>query len=247
MSGIITGFVEGLITYTESGTAKMLPFADKIENATFTYTSESVMSETFSNQGIKGVSASCPFRESCSMQLGSSNLAWSFLQAASNTLARDGSINPRKSYSYVVQDADLDTGDATISVDFTPVNTNGDSILVADENGKHYEVTYDDSAGTITVTDPNGDITAGQKLIISYKEAASGTHNEIALGSGSKLGEIGLYGRFFGCPDTLLIAIPRARIDSNLEMSVGEEAASASLTATALRDNNGNFAVITRQ
>ena len=149
--------------------------------------------------------------------------------------------------SYDVQDGEISSGDATITVSFTPLNTSGDSILVSDENGKHYDVTYDDTAGTITVTNPDGDIVAGQKLIISYKESASGTNNEIALGSGSKLGEIGLYGRFFGCPDTLLIAIPRARINSNLEMSVGEEAASASLTATALRDSNGNFAIITRQ
>lgn len=245
--GLITGFIEGIITYENNSTAEMLPFSDKIESATFNYSTENLMSETFSNQGIKGASTSCPFREECSMELSSSNLAWSFLQAASNTLARDATVTKRKAVSRVVQSSEISSGDATLEInDWTPADST--QILVSDEEGKQYDYTYDDAASppTLTVMDPSGDIIAGQKLVISYTEAVSGSNNEIALGSGNKLGEIGLYGRFFGCPDTLLIMIPRAIIQSNLEFSVGEDSATAALTATALRDKNGNFAVINR-
>lgn len=246
MSGLITGFIEGLVSYEQDGSLKALPFQDKIENATFTYTTENLMSETFSAKGMKGASQSCPYREECSMQLSSTNLAWSFLQAATNTLARDAEINSRHTYSHVVATSEVSAGTATIEVDWTPATNT--EILVADETGQYYTVTHDDGTSPATLTvdhpDSNTDVTAGQKLTISYVKTASGTNNEIALGSGDKLGEVGLYGRFFGCPNTLLIMIPRAIIQSNLEFAVGDDAANASLTATALRDKNGNFALI---
>jgi len=85
---LLTGFIEGIITYND-GVAKALPFQDKIEGATFKYMGESLEVETFSALGIKGRSQACPFREECSMELMSKDLAWSFLQAATNTIAND--------------------------------------------------------------------------------------------------------------------------------------------------------------
>ena len=58
--GIITGFIEGLVKTNVAGQPYLLPFQDKIEGVTFTWESENITVETFSNQGIKGASEAYP-------------------------------------------------------------------------------------------------------------------------------------------------------------------------------------------
>ena len=245
--GLITGFIEGMIRFTNDGTVRMLPFQDKIEGASFRYITENLMSETFGADGMKGASEACPYRHECSIEIRSKNIAWSLLQAATNTLARDAQVPQTRTYSVVLQDSDITAGDATIGIEGTPLV--GSDILVSDIDGNTYETTY-----TPAVTNPSPapasleieGVTAGLKVTISFQEAASGTNNEIALGSGDKLGEVGFYGRFFGCPDTLLVQINRSIISANLDLGIESDAATAAFTAMALRDPAGNFATIQR-
>lgn len=237
--GLITGFIEGLITFDSEGSLRALPFQDKIEDATLSYTTENLFSETFGADGRKGMSEACPFRHELSVTLSSTNLAWSFLQAATNTLARDAEVPKRWAYSHVIKEAEITGGDATLEVDWTPVV--GTDVLVSDIEGNQYDVTF--STGTPNTLVIEG-VTAGQSVNISYVRPASGTNNEIALGSGEMLPEIGFYGRFFGCPDTLLVQVNRAIIQSELSMQVNTSPASAALTLMALRDAEGNFATI---
>jgi hypothetical protein len=243
--GIISGFIEGIITYND-GVAKALPFQDKIEGAKFTYNSESLFVETFGADGMKGASESCPYRHECMVELRSKNLAWSFLQAASNTLARDSILPEKVTYSYVVQSGDITADVATIDVEWSPAADTG--IVVADINGINYEdIEYTSGTpNTLAFGGSNTPVVAGTRVTISYYLTASGTNNEIAIGTGDKLGEIGIYGRWYGCPDTLAIQVNRAIIDANLELDVESDAAAAALTARALRDVNGNFATIKR-
>lgn len=244
--GLITGYIEGIITANPSGSLIALPFQDKIEGAKFTYLSESLIVETFGEDGMKGASEACPYRHECMVELRSKNLAWSFLQAAANTLARNALLPTKRTFSYVVQAADITSDVATIDVTWSPVV--GTDIVVADIEGVNYEgITFTSGTpNTLAFGSTNTPATAGLKVTISYYEAASGDNNEIAIGSGTKLGEIGIFGRWFGCPDTLAIQVNRAIIDANLELDVESDAAGASLTAKALRDINGNFAVIKR-
>jgi len=233
---LLTGFIEGIITYND-GVAKALPFQDKIEGATFKYMGESLEVETFSALGIKGRSQACPFREECSMELMSKDLAWSFLQAATNTIANDATQRQPVTFSAVLSTVNA-TPESTYTLPSTPAV--GTAVYVTDLEGTQYDVTV---TGTGVVFDADYTDT---KVTFHYEIAPTGTNNEIQLGAGSKLGEIGLFGRFFGCPDSLLVRINRAIIDPNLEMGVESDPASASLVAKALRDPNGNFAVITR-
>ena len=171
------------------------------------------------------------------MELMSKDLAWSFLQAASNTLANNATQRKPVTESVVLSTVNA-TPESTYTLSQTPAV--GTTIYVSDLEGVQYDVTV---TGTAVVFD---DDYTGTKVTFHYEVAPSGTNNEIQLGAGSKLGEIGLYGRFFGCPDSLLIRINRAIIDPNLELGIESEAAKASLIAKALRDPYGNFAVITR-
>lgn len=237
---IVTGFIEGLIK-TNGTEVIVLPFADKIGGATFRYTSENLMVETFSSQGIKGASGSCPFREECSIELTSENLAWAFLQAATNTLAEDSDQVLPQSVSVVLTDLDVTVSEYTLAGVVASVA--GD-IYAADEDGIQYDVSAA-VVGPDTVFTFDADLT-GQKVTIFYTVAASGTNNLIKLGSGTKLGEIGVYGRFFGCPENYQVTIPRGIIQSNLEMTVGDNPGSASLTVMALRNNLGDYAYLER-
>jgi hypothetical protein len=244
--GIISGYIEGILTFDQSGNAKALPFQDKIEGATFTYNTESLLVETFGGDGMKGASDACPYRHECMIELRTKNLAWSFLQAASGALARDA-IEPTKvTYDYVVTTDDITGDTATIDVTWTPqINTD---IVVADIDGINYgDITFTSGTpNTLAFGDATTPAVAGVKVTISYFEAPTGTNNEIGLGTSERLPEVGLYGRWYGCPDTLAIQVNRAIIDSQLELGVESEAASAALTARALRDTNGNFAIIKR-
>jgi hypothetical protein len=243
--GIISGFIEGIIVYGGGATPKALPFQDKIEGAKFSYTSESLFVETFGPDGMKGASESCPYRHECMVEFRSKNLAWSFLQAATNTLARDATLPTRETYSVVLNAADITSDVATLEVDWTPMPDT--DVVVADVNGVQYPASYaSGTPNTLEIGDASTPAVAGLKVTITYWQAAAGTNNEIAIGTGTKLGEIGIYGRFFGCPDSVALQVNRAQIDASLELDVESDAAAAALTARALRDDNGNFAYLTR-
>jgi hypothetical protein len=230
---VVTGFIEGLIKQNTDTDPIMLPFGDKIGGATLNYNSENIIVETYSANGVLGASGSCPLREELSIELTSRNLAWSFLQAATNTLANDAEETEKLSVSVVLPALESPATETEYTLTDTPVT---DSVVVADENGVQYDVTV---SGSVITFDADYE---GSKVTIFYEKAASGTNNEIQIGSGTKLGEIGVYGRFFGCPESILVVVPRANIQANLSLSAGGgDAAEASLTATALRDLKGNF------
>lgn len=237
--GIYTGFVEGLVRQN-AGVNTVLPFGDKVGTASFIYTSENVIVETFSSQGIKGASGSCPLREACSIELSSENLAWSFLEAAFNTLAIDADRPQEQSISVVL--SELVTTNSVYTLPFEV--SAASAVEAADEDGIQYPVTAVIGTGVTTVTF-EGDLT-GEKVTIFYSVAPTGLNNQLSIGSGTKLGEVGVYGRFSGCPDNILVTIPRGIIQSNVNMGAGDGAASAAMTINALRDAFGNFAYLTR-
>lgn len=236
--GMITGFLEGLVTYN-NGTPKILPFQDKIEEVQFQFTSETLFVETFSASGVKGSSEACPYREEAMFMLSSKSLAWSFLQAASGYLAQDSTLPIRKSYSAVLRTT---TGTPVVSTLTLPeVPRVGGTIQVSDLEGEDYTVTV---AGATVTFATN---LTGRKVTVSYEVLPEVGQQEIALGSGERLPEVGVYGTFFGCPDSYLIVANRGIIETNLDMSVGSDAATAAMTIRLLRDNEGNFARIIRK
>lgn len=246
MSNIITGIINGLITYNRDGSPRLLPFQDAIEEATFRYASESLMVETFGADGMKGASAACPYRHECSMEFMTKNLAFSFLQAAMATLARDAEVNEQVTYNYVLQASDI-TGDvASLDVTWTPVV--GTDVTVGDKDGKPYPVTFTSgSPNTLEFGSADFPAVVGTKISVSYFTAPTGTNNEIAIGSGNQLSTVGVYGVFRGCPESYKITIPKGNLNASLEMSVGSDAASANTVITALRDERtDSFAILKR-
>ena len=238
---IISGFLEGLIRRTNTSEEfEILAFADKVGNAQLTYTTENLTVETFSANGLLGLSGSCPIREALTITLESQNLAWAFLQAATNTLAQDADFQIPESFSVVASTVDA-TPATTIELPSTPAV--GTEVIVADEDGIQYPV--DTVSGTtVTLTQ---DIT-GTKVTVQWVPDPTGTNNQLSLGAGSKLGEVGVFGRFFGCPETYKVAVPRGIIQANLDLSVdGSSPGTAALTIQALRDNNGNFGYLRRE
>lgn len=235
--GIITGFIEGIVTYDNAGTPEMLPFQDKIEGAKFNYLSETLKVETFSAQGVKGASAACPFREECMWELMSKDIAWSFLQAVTATLDEAATVAYRTSDTVVLSTDD--GNDSTIELGIAPAA--GFDVIVSDLNGDQYAA--DLSGSTVTLT--GAGIIAGTKVTVSYGTTPGASAREINLGAGTtKLTEVGLYGTFYACPDSLLIVSNRVSIEANLNMEVGESPAEAVLKGTALRDSTGSFARI---
>lgn len=241
--GILTGFIEGVIKFDSNGDKLILPFQDTVEEASFNYTSTNIFVETFGADGTKGRSDSCPYMRQCSFGLTSKNISWALMQAVTNTMAGDASRTLPAAQSYVVTAAQITSGVATFEVAWTPAV--GEDIIASDGDGLNYPITFD--TGEVTIGSVGVPIVAGTKVTISYRVAPTGTNNEIIIGdAGVLLGEIGLYGRFYGCPQTLLVEVPRAVIESNVEMGVGSDAASVGFTASALRNSAGEYAVITR-
>lgn len=229
------GFVQGLIKYDDNGTYRTLPFDTFIENATLNVTSESLEAETFNDNGIKSISSRCTIRQMAEVTLESTDITKTFLQAATNTLIRDAELPRQKTISVVL--ADVVATESVYTIPDTPLV--GTDVIVTDVNSVEYAVTV---AGSVLTFD--ADYT-GTRVTITYTVAASGTLNEIAIGSGAELGEVGLYGVFKGCGQDILLTMNRASIDANLSMAVGTDAATASMIAKGMRDINGNIAILT--
>jgi hypothetical protein len=196
------------------------------------------MTETFNAQGIKGASAACPFREELRLTFESEDLNWAFLQAAFGALEEANvSATRQVAQSFVLEDVNA-TPNSTLTLPSTPVV--GQPIYVADVEGNQYAVTATGAELEFT----EGDFT-GTKVTVDWVEDDDATVDKvIAPGKGVKLREVGVYGKFFGCPSVYSVAIPRGIISSNVELAVGDNPASASLEVMALRDPAGAFAYI---
>ena len=232
--GLLTGFIEGNVIYQDNGTPKLLPFADKTEEASFIYKGENLIVETFSQAGIKGASAACPYREEAMFELSTSNITFAYLQAATGQLASERTAAIPVTNSYVL--STVSGSDSTLVLPETPVT--GTAIVVANEEGLQYAVTA--SSATLTFDD---DYT-GEKVTVSYFKAAAAGQKEIALGKAERTGEFSLYGRFFGCPDTYLIYAKRVIVQPNIDARVGSNPAKVGMTLQCLRDDDGAFAYV---
>lgn len=229
--GLITGFIEGTVTYDLDGTIQLLPFQDTIEEASFSYEGEILYSETFSNRGIKGASAACFHKEAAMFELSTSNINWAFLQAS--TAQRD---EARVAPVPVTETLVLDTG--TVDLEFAPAT--GTAVIVANSEGTQF--TSSVTGQTVTVTGG----TDGERVTVSYSRDAGADERSIELGKNEKIRENAIYGRFFGCPDELLIVANRTVITPKLDLGVGDDAATAGMELKCLRDDNGVFASIIR-
>lgn len=239
-SRIITGFIEGIIRTTTAGDEIILPFSDKIEGVTFRWESENTIVETFSQQGIKGATAACPFREMGSIEFRSKALAWSFLQAATGYLDQEATDPEPVTFSTVLSQTSGSPGSevSTITLPSTPVV--GLSVLVADEDGKQIAGTV--SGTTVTLTEN----LTNQKVTVNYFKTPIADTRQIALGAGTRIGEVAVYGQFFGCPGSILMYANRGVIKSALEFGIETDAAQAALTIDLLRDDKGAFAYLTK-
>lgn len=238
--GIISGLAEGVIDgFDANGDPILLPFTDRIENATVNYSSTQLMVKTYSAQGIKGASAACPFEEELTLEFETGDITWAFMQAASTTLARAGTVNRRISETVVLTDV---TADPFSEYTLQSAPAIGTTPLAANEEGVNYPISV---AGNVVTFEE--DLT-GAKVVISYEVAPSGGANdEIALGAGTRLSEVGFYGRFFGCPDNYLIVVPRLALQAELSLGIGSDPATAKIAGTALRDDAGAYAYIIKQ
>jgi hypothetical protein len=233
--GLLTGFIEGSVTYDDSGTLTLLPFQDTIEEATFEYNGELIFSETFSNRGIKGASAACFHKEEAKFLFNTTNINWAFLQTAmaQRDEARTAPVPVSQTLVAVANMAAVQ-----VTLDFTP--TTGTPITVANGDG----VQFTGTATGAVVTIAGG--TAGDSYTVAYFRDAGTDERSIEIGKNEKIRENAIYGRFYGCPDELLIVARRAVIQPSVSMGVGDNAAEAGLEAMCLRDEFGVFASIIR-
>ena len=237
--GIISGFVEGIIRYDNAGTPETLPFQDKITTATFNFQSEALKVETFSNQGIKGMSAACPFREMATWTLNSNDITWAFIQAATGHKDESTTLVQPVTETLILSTVDA-TPDSTIVLPVTPETS--PAPVVSDENGVQYTATL--ATNTITLTGA-GDLT-GTKVTVNYWiDASTTTQREINLGNPvQRITNVGLYGQFFGCPDSYLIVSNNVILEANMNLEVGENPAELTITGSCLRDPSGSYARI---
>lgn len=232
--GLYTGFVQGGVTFDDAGTAKLLPFEDTIAEAELSVTGDLLFAETFGFDGIVGKSAACFHKREVGLKFMSNDISWSFLQAALAQVAtaRTAPIN--------INETHVVSATGTVTLDHTPVV--GQPVIAADIEGKPYANTTTGSTVTLTSAPP-----AGSRVTVSYSRAASSA-SELAIGTGKIIKEMSLYGRFYGCPDELLVIVPRVVVKPNVTLGVKSgSSASAALEAMALRDVAGNFAYILRE
>ena len=245
--GILKGFVNGTVWEGEGASRIMLPFQDTVVQAEFTYTGDLVMTETFSEQGILGASAACLQKEACGFTLSSDDLSWSLLQASTLSSAVERTKPVMVTETITLNQ--LDEGNSTHTLAYTPVVTAPElaeaglptvGLSVAGIDGQQLTPTI---AGSIVTLD---DDYTGDNVTFQYLRAPLTGEETIYLGSGDRRQNVGVYGKFFGCPGSLLIVAPNCAVNPNLAMGVSDGSiASVGLELMALR-TNGYFAEITR-
>ena len=245
--GILKGYVNGTVWEGKGASRIMLPFQDTVVEAEFTYTGELVMTETFSEQGILGASAACLQKEACGFTLSSDDLSWSLLQAATLSSAAERTAPVMVTETVVLSQVATDV--STYTLQYTPVTTAPEleaaglptvGVSVAGIDGEQYTPTI---AGSVVTLD---DDYTGESVTFQYLRAPLTGEETIYLGQGARRQNVGVYGRFFGCPGSLLIVAPNCAVNPNLAMGVSDgNIASVGLELMALR-TNGYFAEITR-
>lgn len=245
--GILKGFVNGSVWEGEGNSRILLPFQDTVIQAEFTYTGELVMTETFSDQGILGASAACLQKEACGFTLSSDDLSWSMLQASTLSTAVERAKPVMVTETVVL--SQLDVANSTYTLQYTPVVTAPEleeaglpdvGVSVAGIDGQQLTPTL---SGSIVTLD---DDYTGDSVTLQYLRAPITGEETIYLGQGARRQNVGVYGKFFGCPGSLLIVAPNCAVNPNLSMGVSDgNIASVGLELMALR-TNGYFAEITR-
>lgn len=245
--GLLKGFAQGTVWSGDGDSRILLPFQDSVIEAEFTYTGDLVMSETFSDQGILGASAACLQKEACGFNLNSDNLSWSLMQAA--TLSTAAERTEPVMIIETIQATEVDTGSTTITVSQAPV-TDADAIAaaglpsvgvsVANIDGDQIPATVSGSVITL-----DADYT-GDAITVQYLRAALTGEEVIYLGRGNRRENVGVYGRFFGCPGSVLVVAPQCAVNPNVSMGVSDgSTATLALELMCIR-TNGYFAEITR-
>jgi hypothetical protein len=245
--GLLKGFAQGAVWEGQGGSRILLPFQDTVISATMAYTGELAMTETFSDQGILGASQACLQKEAVEFTLESSDLSWSMLLAAtlSSSVARTAPVMVSETFTA----SDVDDDNTVHLLSAVPVVTApelvaaglpGSGVSVADINGSQIVGTL--TGSTLTLDD---DYT-GSAITVHYLRAPLDGEETIYLGSGDRREQVGFYGKFFGCPGSLLVVAPRCAVQPNLSAGVSDgSTASLGLSLKALR-TNGYFAEITR-
>jgi len=246
--GILKGFVQGSVWSGRGNSRVFLPFQDTILEAKFMYSGETVEAKTFSDAGILGTSNSCLQSEEAGFEMSTQDISWSLLQAAtlSSAVTRTSPVLVTETFtaSTVVGD------DSTVTLSATPVVNNAAAediyglpdagFSVADIDGKQLVATL---AGSVVTLD--GDLT-GTQVTVQYLRAPLAQEEVIYLGAGERRQEVGVYGKFFGCPGSLLIVAPKCAVVPSLDFGVsGGNTATAGLKLQCIR-SNGYFAEITR-
>lgn len=249
--GLLKGFIQGTVWSGLGDSRIMLPFQDTVKEASFTYTGELVMAETFSDAGILGASQACLQKEECGFSMVTDDLSWSFIQAAtlSEAAARTTPVLITETFTASQLTGTAPNEVTTLTVSKTPVTTEAAvtaaglpsvGVSVANIDGVQIPATV---AGSVITLD---DDYTGDRITVQYLRAALTNEEVIYLGSGTRRQEVGVYGTFFGCPGSLLIVAPKCAVQPNLNMGVSAgNIASATLELKALRAN-GYFAEITR-
>lgn len=192
MSSLFTGILEGGITFSNNGTPNFLPFSNKLMKVNLKYEGTLVSAETFSSRGVSGASASCLTSEKMTIMLESEDITWAFLTAAAGTIPE---LNTAPIHREIT--AKIGATQTTITLPSAPVT--GQPIYVADETGK--QVATSNVGAVVTFTTPSQ--AQGKVVTVIYFEAATLTSEVMKIGSGRKISEMSLYGRFRGCGDVL--------------------------------------------
>lgn len=247
--GLLKGFIQGCV-YSGSGTTRtLLPFQDTVLSATFTYTGELAMAETFSDQGVLGASQACLQKEECGFSMETNDISWSFLQASTLSNSETRTKPVLVTETFTASDVAGDPAATTLTLTHTPVTTAPElaeaglpavGVVVANIDGT--QITPSLSGSLVTLdADYSGD-----RITVQYLRAPLTGEEVIYLGSGTRREQVGVYGTFFGCPGSLLIVAPKAAVVPSLNFGVSSgNTASAQLELKVLREN-GYFAEITR-
>lgn len=222
------GFIEGSVVYTDAGEQKLLALP-RITEATFNYTGELSTSETFSLiNGVKSPSSAALVMNNATFTLSTSDLSWSMMQASLGIKDQARTANIPVSYTRPV------TG-TTITI---PTAAVGDVIAVDTESGEVLEV-----SGVTGTTVTLAVAQTGNQVTVRYMRATS-SERSLEIGTGARLGETGVYGRFVSETERYLVVANRTVIQPSLELGVGGNLATATTTLQCLTDANGVLASI---
>lgn len=245
--GLLRGIAAASILYPTATSQILLPFNDSITEATAEFTGELVSAQTFSEQGVLGISSACLASEGLTFSLNSQDVTWSMLQSYFLTQASTLGIPLVTEEVVTLSDVDA-TPVSTYTLQGTPVTVAADleannlpvsGVVAADEDGTQY---------AITVTGSNvefDDDYTGTKVTFRYLVAAS-SQQVIQVGKGERLSVGGFVGKFITCGEEILIVAPKVAVLPSGGFTVdGNTPASVGVQLTAIR-TDGRFADVIR-